>query len=202
MIKIEIKNWLNNNMNYVKKNLIIGLVFISIMVIISTFSIDYSKSMENIVNFSSMFLLFIFIFIIISNNKKDINLSIKLLKTFSSVFVLMSIMVYFTMKDAITLQNESYKIQIENSSGEEKKELLEKYKNSIDSIINFFLFKDVKFAEMLKNDNIEIKKDKKEYQFFINTASSIILITIIICLIQLINNSSYFSNIKNKEVRE
>ncbi|WP_152059255.1 hypothetical protein, partial [Aliarcobacter butzleri] len=35
MKKIEIKNWLNNNMNYVKKNLIIGLVIISIMVIIS-----------------------------------------------------------------------------------------------------------------------------------------------------------------------
>lgn len=108
---------------------------------------------------------------------------------FASVIVLMSIMLYITTKDIIMLNIEGYKLKIENSSND-KKELLEEHEKFVKSVSNLFLPKEIKFIETIEDEKI----NKKEFMYIINIASSVILITIIICILQIINNTTLLTD--------
>lgn len=192
IIRVELNKWLVNNINYLKRILILMLGLSLIIVLLSTIYIDYRESIKNVLNFSILFVSSIFIFMFKVNTKQDINLSINALKMFASVIVLMSIMLYITTKDIIALNTEGYKLKIENSLNDKDK-LLEEHEKFVKSVSNLFLPKEIKFIETIEDEKI----DKREFMYIINIASSVILITIIICVLQIINNTTLLTDRSN-----
>ena len=159
--------------------------------------------------FSMFFLFVIFIFICIilikDHDKEDINLIIKSIKIYASIIVLMMTMIYFTSKDAISYQIEIYKLKIEYSTNkEENQELLREYEKLLELPIKFFLQNEVIDISQNHSKDIEnIKKEKKEIMFYINIASTIIILTGLLCFLYLVNNLTMFNKIiaqRKKEV--
>ncbi|QKF78224.1 hypothetical protein CP964_07080 [Arcobacter defluvii] len=189
IIKVELNKWLGNNINYLKRILILMLGLSFITILLSTIYMDYRESIKNVISFSMLFVSSIFIFMFKTNTKEDINLSINALKMFASVIVLMSIMLYITTKDIIMLNTEGYKLKIENSLNDKEK-LLEEHEKFVKSVSNLFLPKEIKFIETIEDEKI----NKREFMYIINIASSVILITIIICILQIINNTTLLTD--------
>ncbi|WP_419680701.1 hypothetical protein [Aliarcobacter butzleri] len=190
------KNWIRLNINYLKNNIKLMLYFFGCSVIGLTSVIDYLDAFRNILTLSSIFIFGIFTFISLTNNKKDVILSFNLLKIFSGVFILMSVMLYTTYKDALLFENDYYKTKISYENETEKKESIKEYKNFIESVLKIYTPDEID----VNSKNKIIKNEKREFHLFTNIASTIIIITIIICTIYLITNSSLFKINKEKRI--
>lgn len=159
--------------------------------------------------FSMFFIFVIFIFICIilikDHDKEDINLIIKSIKIYASIIGLMMTMIYFTIKDAILFQNEINKIKIENPINEEEKQkALKEYEQIFDFPIKLFLQNEaIDISKDNTNNEKKDNKDKIEIMFYINVASTIIIITGLLCFLDLVNNLTMFNKKtdKNKKVK-
>jgi hypothetical protein len=185
---LDFKSWLKLNINYLKTNIKLMLYFFGCFVIGLTSVIDYLDSFRNILTLSSIFIFGIFTFITLTSNKDDVILSFTLLKIFSGVFVLMSIMLYTTYKDAILLENDYYKTKISYENELERKKSINDYEKFIEASLKIYTPEEIN----INNKNESIKKEKRKFHLFTNIASTIIIITIIMCTIFLITNSSIF----------
>lgn len=193
---IDLKDWIKLNINYLKKNIKLMLYFFGCLVIGLTSVIDYLDAFRNILTLSSIFIFGIFTFISLTNNKNDVILSFNLLKIFSGVFIFMSVMLYTTYKDALLFQNDYYKTKISSENEIEKKESIKEYKFFIDSILRIYAPDEIN----VNSENKIIKIEKRKFHLFTNIASTIIIITIIMCTIFLITNSSLFKINKEKRI--
>lgn len=193
---LNLKDWLKLNVSYLKLNIKLMLYFFGCLVIGLTTVIDYLDAFKNILTLSSIFIFGIFTFMSLSKNKEDIVLSFNLLKIFSGVFVLMSIMIYTTYKDAISLENDYYKTKITYMDKIEKEKTIKDYESFIESTLKLYTPEEIN----INSKDESIKKEKRKFHLFTNIASTIIIITIIMCTIFLITTSSVFKVNRKKKI--
>lgn len=185
---INMKEWINNNMSIPIYYTKVTLYFFGCLIIGLMGYIDYAQVFSNMLMLSGMFLFGLFTFHCLTKEQKNSEVILASLKIFFSVFVLMSIMIYNTYKDAISLENELYKSKIEYALPKDKIEKLNNYNTFIESQLKLFTPEKIDFNK--KHNTNKDKKIKKEPEFhvFMNIASSVIILTIIYCCILIINN--------------
>lgn len=182
---INFRNWVLTNLQIVKNYLKATLFFFALIIIGITFQIDYTHAFKNILTMSTIFMFLLFAFHCLAKTKKDEEYILLSLKIFSGVFILMSIMLYNTFKDAIILENEIHKLKIETAK-ENKNLLIANYNEFLNNQLKIFL------PEEIDSRSIKPDKEEIELQIFVNSASLVIIYTIIYCFILLINNTSIF----------
>jgi len=185
---INIREWIRDNSNipiYYSK---VTLYFFGCLIIGLMGYIDYAQVFSNMLMLSGMFLFGLFTFHCLTKEQKNSEVILASLKIFFSVFVLMTIMIYNTYKDAISLENELHKSEIEYALPKDKLEKLNNYNTFIESQLKLFTPEKIDFNK--KYNTNEDKKVKKEPEFhiFMNIASSVIILTIIYCCVLIINN--------------
>lgn len=192
------------------KFIFITIILLAIIFLITiSLSINYTQAISNFMYFSMFFIFVIFICICIilikDHDKEDINLIIKSIKIYASIIGLMMTMIYLTTKDAILFQNEINKIKIENPINEEEKQkALKEYEQIFDFPIKLFLQNEaIDISKDNTNNEKKDDKDKIEIMFYINVASTIIIITGLLCFLDLVNNLTMFNKKtdKNKKVK-
>ena len=191
---INMKEWIKDNSNipiYYSK---LTLYFFGCLIIGLMRYIDYVQVFSNMLMLSGMFLIGLFTFHCLSKKQKHSEIILSSLKIFFSVFVLMSIMIYNTYKDAIILENELHKSEIEYALPKDKLEKLNDYNTFIESQLKLFTPEKIDFNKKYNTNKEKKVKKEPEFHIFMNIASSIIILTIIYCCISIINNLSRNEN--------
>jgi len=196
---LKLQNWLKKN--HLKlivwaKCVVVGLC---ICIIVLTLKIDYGIALENFLLSILLFTFISFSYFLIVANKKERKKILSIYSRYYAIVVALTLMIYFTYKDAIVFYSDYYKNKISyDLKSTEVDNTFSKYQKFFDKNI-------VIFEETEVKDKDTGEATGRKTVFFINIASTVMVLVTIFTLIQFmyeINFSRHLKKDKNLTIRK